>query len=216
MKFPATLLLCIYTSHTSAFAVAPLINIDASLKANTMSLKVGSSDDIPGIVNGWATISDVDSNGIEAKKTADKYDVTVKPDNTHWLKNVYTPFIGKKFIIKKVEIQKRTPYNTLIQLLVRTTNVRWQVLSDTKGNENPNVVRSFAETVSLLSITRETGIAKMVGWGSDMVVIVTDYKPTFGQDWGILEVVDSSDTELVIKVDQEKKGKFKMFWKLEE
>jgi len=216
MKLLAALLVCIYTSGTSAFKVEPLINIDASLKANTTSLKMGSSDDIPGIVNGWATISDVDPNGIEAKKTADKYNVTVKPDNTYWLKNAYTPFIGKKFIIEKVEIQKRTIYNTLIQLLVRTTSIRWQVLSDTQGNENPTVVRSMIETASLLSITRQTGIAKMVGWGSDKVAIVTDSKPIFGQDWGILEVVDSSDTELVIEVDQEKKGKFKMFWKLEE
>jgi len=218
MKLLAALLVCIYTSGTSAFIVAPLIDINASLKANTLSLKMGSSDDIPGIINGWATISDVDPNGIEAKKTADKYNVTVKPDNTYWLENAYTPFIGKTFIIEKVEIQlrNRNLYNTVIELLVRVATVRWQVLSDAQGNENPTVVRRIRETVSLLSITRESEIGKIVGWGSDKVAIVTGKKKLFGQDWGILEVVDSSDTEFVIQVDQERKGKFKMFWKLEE
>jgi len=215
MKSLATLLVCIYTSGTSAFVVALLINNDTSLKANHMSLKMGLSNDIPGIVNGWATISD-DPNGIEAKKTADKYNVTIKPDNTYWLANAFTPFIGKKFMIEKVEIQKRNLYNTMIQLLVKTTNVRWEILSNTQGIENPIVVRSCVETLSKLWIEKESGTAQFVGWESDKVAIVTDYKVGFGQDWGTFEVVDSSDTELVIRVDQDNKGSFKMLWKLVE
>merc|ERR1712238_46689 len=184
-------------------------------KANHMSLKMGLSNDIPGIVNGWATISD-DPNGIEAKKTADKYNVTIKPDNTYWLANAFTPFIGKKFMIEKVEIQKRNLYNTMIQLLVKTTNVRWEILSNTQGIENPIVVRSCVETLSKLWIEKESGTAQFVGWESDKVAIVTDYKVGFGQDWGTFEVVDSSDTELVIRDDQDNKGSFKMLWKLVE
>lgn len=132
-------------------------------------------------------------------------------DESLWLKNEMSPFIGKTLKMTAIQILERNAFNTVIELSVNTGTVLWTI-----GTFPQGVCGDWVEHIN----GAYTGTAFTAGFVSSTKWIENDYKSVFGKtlanDWGIAEVLSANETTVVIKYWSYKKGKFVMTWTLQE
>jgi len=161
-----------------------------------------------GIKNGWNTSI---GNPKEREAAAKYFDVHVEDNDSLWRNNVMTPFIGKTLHMTDIEIEERNPFNTLIQLAVKTGKVLWTIEDGPSGTSGP-----WIEHIN----GGYTGSARTAGYVSRNTWIEKDSKEIFGQtvanDWGIVTAASATETTIVMKYWSYNKGKFTMTWTVDQ
>jgi len=164
---------------------------------------------LPGLFQGWNT----SVGGVEERRgAADYFGVEVADDESLWLTNVMTPFIGRTLHMTDIEIIERNAFNTRIEGAVTTGTVLWTV--------NPcsalGVVGPYTEHIN----GEYTGTANIAGFVSATRWIMNDFKEFGGldkvssNDWGTVDVLLANETTVVMNYSSYKKAKFIMTWSL--
>jgi len=165
---------------------------------------------LPGVSHGWNTSVGTELNREGAAK---HFAVTIADDESLWRQNAMSPFIGKTLHMTDIDIIERNPFNTLIEFAVNKGTVLWTI------NEGPQgVVGPWTEYIN----GGYTGVAHIAGWVSPLVWIENDNKNiklpigslNVKEDWGLVEVLSTTDTTIVLNYASYKKAKFVMTWTL--
>eukprot|EP00658_Telonema_sp_P-2_P003727 TRINITY_DN1139_c0_g1_i3.p1 TRINITY_DN1139_c0_g1~~TRINITY_DN1139_c0_g1_i3.p1 ORF type:complete len:226 (+),score=48.98 TRINITY_DN1139_c0_g1_i3:67-744(+) len=171
---------------------------DSSLNAELPSL--------PDLVNGWNTSVGTAGQRAEAAKF---FGVTVSQDPEVWLENDMTPFVGRTMKMTGIDILKRNPFNTVIEIAVKEGTVLWTIEPGPLGTSG-----AWVEHID----GKYTGVAHTAGYVSRGAWLEEDNKSLLGHkienDWGLVEVKSVSNTTVVLKYWSYKKAKFIMTWTL--
>jgi hypothetical protein len=174
--------------------------------SSSASVQKGAPD-LPDVMNGWNTSI---GNTEEREAAAEFFHVNVTTSDSLWRDNVMTPFIGKTMKMVGIAIEERNAFNTLIEHEVTTGTVLWTM------NEGPSgVIGDWVEDIN----GKYTGVANTAGFVSRTSWIENDSKSLFGHsienDWGLMDVVASNRSSVVIRYWSYQKAKFTMTWQIQ-
>jgi hypothetical protein len=162
---------------------------------------------LPHVTNGWNTSI---GGAKDRDAAAQFFHTNVTDDESLWFDNVMTPFIGKQLKMVAIDIEERNAFNTLIEVAVTTGTVLWTV------NEGPpGVCGDWVEEINGMY----SGVARTAGFASRTSWIENDSKSLFGHsianDWGLMDVVASNRSTVVIRYWSYQKAKFTMTWQIQ-
>lgn len=166
---------------------------------------------LPGLEDRGSGLWNISVGSAEDRtKAAEYFGVRASGDESLWLNNVMSPFIGKTLKMTAIHILQRNAFNTVIELSVNTGTVLWTIGAFPQG-----VCGDWVEHIN----GAYTGTAFTAGYVSSTKWVENDHKSIIGMsvanDWGIAEVLSASGTTVVIKYWSYKKGKFIMTWSLQ-
>lgn len=173
---------------------------------------------LPGVVNGWNTSIGNESDRLAAAK---HFNFTVVDDELLWRNNSLTPFTGKVLRATKVKVVKRNLYSTFIEWYINHNKVLWTVSPGPQG-----IAGDIIESIDTTYIRR----ISTAGWASPTSWLESDHTKNFPPipiplppipgggltDWGVAEVVSSSETSIVVDWRSYQKGEVVVTWDLQE
>ena len=174
---------------------------------------------LPGMHHGWNTSIGNESDRLAAAK---HFNFTVVDDELLWRNNSLTPFVGKTLRATKVKVIKRNLYSTVIEWYINHNNVHWTVSPGPQG-----IAGDTIEGIDTTYIRRfsTAGWASPTSWlESDLTknlpplpLPITIPIPGGGlTDWGVVEVISSSETSFVTHWRSYQKGEIVITWDLQE
>jgi len=177
---------------------------------------------LPGLHQGWNTSIGNQSDRLAAAK---HFNFTVVDDELLWRNNSLTPFVGKTLRATKVQVIKRNFLNTVIEWYINHKNVHWTVSPGPQG-----IAGDIIEGIDTTYIRRfsTAGRASPTSWlESDLtknlppipIPIPIPPIPIPGgglTDWGVVEVISSSETSFVMHSRSYQKGEIVITWDLQE
>jgi len=218
-----------FGAQTAAIVMSLLIvaGVFVALSGNTEPSTVASTQaaatsleslrhPLQGIVNGWNT-----SIGTEHDRLAEAkhFNFKVADDEQLWRNNSLTPFVGKVLRATKIEITKRNLFNRIIEWYINHKKVEWTVTPGPQG-----IKGDIIENIDGTYIRRFT----TAGWASPSIWLERDVTKNFPPlplplppipgggliDWGVQEVISSTETSIVLHWSSYQKGEIVVTWDL--